>query len=63
MWNALPAAEHDRDLLALGYGRTPNTFYARIAALSENDLQEQLAIIERAVVERFAPPAAPQGFM
>jgi hypothetical protein len=61
MWDALPTAEQDRDLLALGYGRTPNTFCARIAALSESDLEEQLAVIERAVIERFAPTAAPVG--
>jgi lantibiotic modifying enzyme len=55
MWEALPQADGDRDLLALGEGRTPDTFYARLAALSEKDLENQLAIITRAVVERFAP--------
>jgi type 2 lantibiotic biosynthesis protein LanM len=54
MWDAVPRADEDRDLLALGDGRTPDTFYARLAELSETDLEDQLAIITRAVVERFA---------
>jgi len=58
MWNALPSGEKDRDLLALGYGRNPDTFYARVAALSETDLEEQLAVVERALLERFAPAPA-----
>lgn len=58
MWDALPWEEDDRDLLALGYGRNPDTFHARVAALSESDLEKQLAVIERAVVERFASAAA-----
>jgi hypothetical protein len=58
MWDALPPTEEDRDLLALGYGRTPDTFCARVAALSESDLEKQLAVVERAVVDRFAPAAA-----
>ena len=58
MWNSLPWKEADQDLLALGYGRDPETFYARVAALSESDLEKQLAVVERAVVERFAPATA-----
>jgi lantibiotic modifying enzyme len=59
-WNAITERSEDDDLLALGNGRTPETFYTRLQALSEADLVEQLAVIEEAVRERFAladPPA------
>ncbi len=55
-WSAITEASEDQDLLALGNGRTSETFYTRLRALSEADLLEQLAVIEESVHERFARP-------
>jgi hypothetical protein len=53
VWNAVEWTSEDQDLRVPGSGRTPETLYRRLAALSEADLDRHLAIIEEAVRRRF----------